>query len=1271
MSATPWKIWIDTGGTFTDCVATAPTSEIIRLKVLSSGLLRVPLVSFGGRELGVQLPLPVRRDALTGFTVRVGDMLREVESNDEGGQVIRINRPFNTRRHNPITYADLFTGEEVPVLAARVITQTRLGSAFPRIDMKIGSTRGTNALLEKKGARTALLVTKGFRDLLQIGTQQRPELFSLNIRKEPLLCDRVIELDERILSTGEIHRPLAGKEIDSVILQLRQHHIESVAVVFLNSYVNATHEKMVGEKLNAAGFHFVSLSYALSRQIKILPRMQTTLVNAYLDPIIRRYLSMIREQLGTDAIKVMSSAGGLLSLDSFQPKDSLLSGPAGGVVGALEKAKLSGAARVITFDMGGTSTDVSRCDAKLDYRFECEVGGQRILSPALAIETIAAGGGSICYFDGYQLAVGPQSAGADPGPACYGMGGPLTITDVNLLLGRISPDHFAIPVHMSAAERAASDLLDRVNGIAGRLSMAGLLLSLVDIANEKMAGAIRKISVQKGHDPAAYSLLSFGGAGGQHACALASLLDIKQIILPYDAGLLSAVGIGAARDERMRERLLLQPLKLVAPQLNSLFTELTDDAIQALRQEVAGEVEIERIAFLRLAGQETALEIPAKNLDKLVAQFKRKYRQVYGHYLSHRPIEIESIRVLAREGIRHQGRIPTQRKRYTPKAEGAVLMTTTSGQNKRPVFVWERLQPGAHIPGPALVVSKNSTSFVEDGWVFDLDKHQNGLLSPTGKRSRKPRGGYTANLALFTNRFTALVEDMGTLLQRTSFSVNVKERLDFSCALLDAQGRLIVNAPHIPVHLGSLGVCVREVARVLPMGTGDVAITNHPAFGGSHLPDITLIKPVHYHGALIGYVVNRAHHAEIGGRKPGSMPADATSLEEEGVIISPTYLVRRGIAQWRNIETLIKAARYPSRSIDENLADLNGGLAALVQGAAALEQLCREYSVRYIQRYMRAVRNHASSLMQARILKLKKRYAATEWLDDGSALCVRIKRVDTLLIIDFTGTSSVHPGNLNATVAIVNSVVLYVLRLLVGEDIPLNEGLFRDVRLIIPTGMLRPDFSSSKTHRRRQSRITVEDPAVVGGNTEVSQRLTDTLLKAFGLAACSQGTMNNMLFGSDRFGYYETICGGAGAVAGSDGADAVHTHMTNTRITDPEILEFRYPVRLEEFSIRKNSGGKGKWRGGHGVVRTFVFNDTLEVNILSQHRRVAPYGMEGGGSGKTGVQFLVRAGKTIDIPGVAGFQVQPGDRFTIKTPGGGGWGMKVEKRTPKGGPGYK
>lgn len=1259
MSTTSWKIWIDTGGTFTDCIATTPSGEIARLKVLSSGVLRIPVLRVDHTTFTIRLPLPMRADSLKGYKVRVGNALRTVEGNSSDGSKIVVNQPLTLRKSDHIiTSLDLFTDEEVPVLAARLLTQTSLGLPFPQIEMKLGSTRGTNALLERKGARTALLITKGFKDLLVIGNQQRPDLFTLQITRPAQLYDTVLEVDERMLASGEVHQELRTETVKGIIAKLRRLRIESVAVALVNSYVNPRHEQLLGNELADAGMEYVSLSHSLSRQLRILPRTQTAVVNAYLDPVIRKYLRLIRAQLGGASVKVMSSAGGLLELESFHPKDSLLSGPAGGVVGALEKARLSGYSNIITFDMGGTSTDVSRCANKLDYQFECLVGGQKILSPSLAIETIAAGGGSICHFDGYKLCVGPHSAGAKPGPACYGMGGPLTITDVNLLLGRISPAHFAIPLDAKASERAATALHDEIKGHGIRITRNELLLSFIDIANEKMAEAIRKISVQKGHDPGAYGLLSFGGAGGQHACALATLLGMKKIILPYDAGLLSAFGIGTASEERMSEMLVLKPLSEVLSKLNTFFLELSQEAAVALAKPIA-ECEVERLAYLRLAGQETSLEAIVTNADQLLKQFKKQYRQVYGHYLPHRVVEVESLRVVVRESKPKQKARHAQRVRYLPAASGH-LSTGGAGLRKhRPVFIWESLRPGARIPGPSLIISNNSTLFLEAGWLFELDVNNNGILSPTTRHKPAPRAAAAANLALFTNRFTSLVEDMGSLLQRSSFSVNVKERLDFSCALLDADGNLVVNAPHIPVHLGSLGVCVRAVRRAIDMTPGDVVITNHPAFGGSHLPDITLIKPVHFGKVLIGYVVNRAHHAEIGGKKPGSMPADARSLEEEGVIIAPAYLVRKGVPQWDRIEALFKNARYPSRSPDENLADLNGGLAALMLGATALSSLCHEHSVRKVVNYMREIRVHAASLMRTKMNHLRSRYAATETLDDGSVLQVTITKRPNYLNIDFTGSSTVHSGNLNATVAIVNSVVLYVMRLLVGEAIPLNEGLFEHVKLVIPEGMLNPSFSIDRNVHGTatdNSHSGQTDPAVVGGNTEVSQRLTDTLLKAFKLAACSQGTMNNLLFGNSRFGHYETICGGAGATRGADGCDAVHTHMTNTRITDPEIMELKYPVRLEEFSIRVNSGGQGKWNGGNGVVRKFIFTDTLEVNILSQHRNVAPYGMQGGAVGKRGTQRLIRNGKAKLLKGVSGFTVVRGDTLIIETPGGGGWG---------------
>ncbi|MEJ1236923.1 hydantoinase B/oxoprolinase family protein [Chryseolinea sp. T2] len=1270
MSVNAWRIWIDTGGTFTDCISTDPSGKILRLKVLSSSLLRVPIISVNATVIRIQLPLSLHQNTLRGYKVRIGKSVRLVTSSEADGNLINVDRPVTGASN--VTTLDLFTEEEVPVFAARLLTQTPIGTAFPALEMKLGSTRGTNALLEKKGARTALLVTKGFKDLLVIGNQQRPDLFSLSIKKPDNVYQVVLEINERITGKGEVLTPLIEDSVSEIVKKLRRNRVESVAVALLNSYANPVHELLLGRLLAAAGFNYVSLSHELSGQLKILPRAQTSVVNAYLDPVVRQYLNRIRKELNSASIKVMSSAGGLLELDNFQPKDSLLSGPAGGVVGALEKARLSGENNIITFDMGGTSTDVSRCANKLDYQFECVVGGQRILSPSLAIETIATGGGSICSFDGYQLLVGPQSAGANPGPACYGKGGPLTVTDINLLLARVSAAYFAIPIDVIASDKAADALHANIISKGKRMSKREMMLSLIEIANEKMAEAIRKISVQKGHDPGEYSLLCFGGAGGQHACALATLLEMKKIIVPYDAGLLSAFGIGAARMEHMREKLLITPLDKILPELEDHFSSLVRETDGLLPQ--SNPIEIERLIFLRLGGQETSLEVTVTDPKLIVGQFKRRYKEVYGHYLPHRPIEVESIRVLVREGRQTGRRQVGQLKRYSPKESEKTSSRSLKG-SRQAVYIWESLKPGAYVKGPALVISRNSTTYVEKDWSFELDRNNNGLLLPLkaqNKSDRKAHVATAANLTLFTNRFTSLVEDMGSLLQRSSFSVNVKERLDFSCALLDADGYLIVNAPHIPVHLGSLGVCVREVKKVVSMQEGDVIITNHPAFGGSHLPDITLIKPVYFKGALIGYVVNRAHHAEIGGKKPGSMPADAKVLEEEGVIIHPTHLVRRGVPQWGSIERLLKDALYPSRSPDENLADLNGGLAALMLGASGLEQLCRNHTRGQVTRYMREIRLHAASLMHRKILLLRSRYQSTEFLDDGSKLQVSISKRNGTLLIDFTGTGKVHPGNLNATVAIVNSVVLYVLRLLVGEVMPLNEGLFEHVRLLIPMGMLNPDFSTGlnrspitksrkpnavqhSDHQQRTIR-TNEGPAVVGGNTEVSQRLTDTLLKAFGLVACSQGTMNNLLFGNERFGYYETICGGAGATSYADGADAVHTHMTNTRITDPEILELKYPVRLEEFSVRKNSGGKGKRKGGNGVKRVFLFNDALEVNILSQHRNEVPYGVAGGHAGSPGRQQLVSNGEVRRLKGTTGFSVKPGDKLIIETPGGGGWG---------------
>ncbi len=1249
-AAIPWQLWIDTGGTFTDCIGTDPVGNIRRLKILSNSVLRGKVISQpDARTLEVVVQWPVQVDIFHGFVLRVVGTSQTVpvQRIDLIKNQITLAKPV--KAIPPGNFIELTTNEEVPVLAARFLTQTPLGQPFPALDLKLGSTRGTNAILERKGAATAFLVTKGFKDLLLIGNQQRPDLFTLRIEKPLPLYKLALEVNERIASDGSVIHPLSSTEVQSLISFLKKKKIRSVAVALVNAYKNPAHEKILADGLRKAGFEYVSTSHELSTQIKILNRAETTVANAYLDPIIHSYISGIQHGLSGARTSIMTSSGSLVRADSFFPKDSLLSGPAGGVVGAAHQALRSGVEKILAFDMGGTSTDVSMYNGRFDYRFESRVGSLSILSPSLAIETIAAGGGSICDFDGHRLIVGPHSAGANPGPACYGADGPLTITDVNLLLGRMDPDEFAIPIQRAESEKALNVLLAKLNRQTKRDHNAvEVMESLLQIANEKMAEAIRKISVQQGHDPRDFALLSFGGAGGQHACALATILGMKRILIPYDAGLLSAYGIGHATIERLEEKLILQPWKDFEPRLETTLCDLFEKAKKKLHGE-GHNIDIIRwkssLLFVRFAGQDSSIEIEFQSGDSLPKLFEKRYREIYGHW-TEREIEVESVRTIAAVGqLKTFNREPRAR-RYIPRAKKTGRVVTLGKKSRCSIYRWEELSPGAAIAGPALVISGNSTTYVDPSWKWTLDAAGNAHLEQEKEARRVNPYSPEGELELFTNRFTAVAQEMGALLQRTSFSVNIKERLDFSCALLDTDGYLVVNAPHIPVHLGSMGVCVREVRKVIALNEGDVIVTNHPAFGGSHLPDVTLIKPVYFKKKLVGYVANRAHHAEIGGSKPGSMPADATSLDEEGVIISPTYLVKNGKPQWNRITEILSKGKFPTRSLDENLADLNGALASVNLGEKALQGLCVRYGRHQVALHMNALRQYASALLAKKISQLpRKPMNATEYLDDGSALRVRIVRKGARLHIDFNGSATVHKGNLNATRAIVQSVVLYCLRLLVNQPLPMNEGLMERVTLILPNGLLNPNFKKEPL------------PAVVGGNTEVSQRLTDTVLKALGLAACSQGTMNNFLFGNSQFGYYETICGGVGAGEGYDGADAVHQHMTNTRITDPEVLEFRYPVRLSRFEIRKHSGGNGKWKGGDGVIREVIFLTGLDVILLTQHRGEAPYGLKGGHSGKIGQQWIVRADGTKEgLRGIDQCMVGEGDMLVIRTPGGGGYG---------------
>ncbi len=1226
----PWHLFVDTGGTFTDCFAKDPQQKTHRLKILSSSRLKGKIIArLSATQWKVALDYPLATGVLTDYLFRHPQTGLEspVQAYDTEQGLLQLALPL--AEMVPGDDFEILSPEEAPVFAARLLTGTPVSAPLPPLEMRLGSTKGTNALLERKGAKVGLLTTQGLGDLLRIGTQQRPDLFALNVRKAPPLYERVIEVAERIDATGHVLVPLAGLGEETF------GDCDAWAIALMNSYQNPRHEQQIGEILQAAGQRHISLSTELAPEIKLLPRAQTTVVNAYLAPVIESYLAGVQEHLGPGKLWVMSSAGGMVHAPFFRPKDSLLSGPAGGVVGAAWAAERAGFSHILTFDMGGTSTDVARYAGQFEYQYQVEIAGVQLLSPTMAIETVAAGGGSICRFDGEKLQVGPESAGAHPGP--------LTITDVNLLLGHLDPDAFAFPLHPDAARSA----LTAVRGSAC-INDLDLLQGFLQIANEKMAAAIRNISVRKGFSPSGHCLLSFGGAGGQHACALADLLEIDQVLIPQDASILSARGMEKAEIERFVSRQILAPFEEVKAALPTWIENLSQAACQQLRAEnpdAAPPVIKQLLLSLRLQGQDNSLEVAYQpEIDPLVS-FRQAYEQLFGHWIADHEIELVSIRVSAI--------LPGEPDR-PPLADPVRSTAPISRQYAgKAVYLWEELPAGAAMSGPALLISPFTTVYIAEKWTASLNAHRDCLLQreeATPQHLVLPEAKNEAiQLELFTHRFSAIAQEMGAQLERTSFSVNVKERLDFSCALLDAAGKLVVNAPHIPVHLGSLGICVRSVMAAIAIGPGDVIITNHPGYGGSHLPDITLIRGVFTPaGERIAFLANRAHHAEIGGTRPGSMPPDATSLAEEGIVIPPMYLVREGVVQWEAIEALLQSGPYPTRALAENIADLKAGLASLHSGHERLLDLVATFGQQEIQFYMNRLQQYTASCLLRNLPQGV--FQARETLDDGSPLAVRLTFSPTQIEIDFSGSAAVHPGNLNANEAIVNSVTMYVLRLLLREDIPLNEGLLDPVTLIIPKGMLNPDFSGPPSRC----------PAVVGGNVETSQRLADTLLKALGLAACSQGTMNNLLFGNEWFGYYETICGGTGAGPGFDGCDAVHQHMTNTRITDPEVLEFRYPVRLERFSIRVGSGGAGKWRGGNGIIREICFLEPVSLTILSQHRVVAPYGLAGGKPGKKGRQWIIRKdGSRVPLLGIDGKEMQKGDTIVLESPGGGGFGPDI------------
>ncbi|MCB9849891.1 MAG: hydantoinase B/oxoprolinase family protein [Phycisphaerales bacterium] len=1259
-----WQFAIDVGGTFTDVVACAPDGRLHTHKLLSSGRCVGAVDDGSTRDALVDAR---RCDDPPGFWRGYGVEVRDADGAVVHRAVVRaFDAPAGRLVIEPAMVAtpqsgwryELTSTEPAPVVAMRYLTHCGLHDALPDLDLRLGTTRATNALLERKGARTVFVTTAGFGDILYIANQDRPKLFDLHIVKPEQVAAQVVEIDERLSADGRVLKALDASAVRAILAGIADRDRCSLAVCLLHAHKNSAHKERIGEIAAELGFAHVSLSSQVAPLPRIVSRGDTTVVDAYLAPVLHDYVSAVARALPSGSLRLMTSAGGLVDARQVVAKDTLLSGPAGGVVGFAHVGRQAGFDRAIGFDMGGTSTDVARYDGAFEHQFETVKGGVRIVAPMLAVETVAAGGGSICAFDGQKLTVGPHSAGASPGPACYGAGGPLTVTDVNVQLGRVLPSHFPFPLDTNAVANRLAQIAGEVQRAAGRsMTHDELAAGFCDIANENMAAAIRRISVARGYDPRDYALVAFGGAGGQHACAVAELLGIERVLLSPHAGLLSALGISVADVQRFAARAVGKVLS------DATLREL-DPWLTECEAELAREIEAEGVApdavqpatrmfDLRYVGADSALTIVADDGD-YAAAFERMHEQHYGYRHAGRGIEITAIRV---ERI---GKTKSPPSPQYPAADGLLVpMETTSvyfngARRETPVFDRHAMRAGQRIAGPAIVFEAMSTIVIPSDWSGEVLATGDILLSAPQRKVNAETSTECdpIRLELFNNRFAAIAEQMGTTLRRTALSTNVKERLDYSCAVFAADGALLVNAPHMPVHLGSMSDCVKAVVAAIPnLAPGDVVLNNDPFSGGTHIPDVTCVTPMFdASGERIEFfVASRAHHAEIGGTHPGSMPATATTLAEEGVLIRHFKVVDRGTSRMDALRALLTSAPFPSRAPDDNLADITAQIAANQTGINALRDFLKRSGREVVHAYARHIREAAEVKMRAALARLPDgRYSYDDALDDGSRVCCAIDVRGDTACIDFTGSAGVHPGNFNANRSIVSSVVLYCFRCLIAEDIPLNAGVLAPLELIVPEGMLAPPVGAEET----------QCPAVAAGNVETSQRLVDVIFGALGTVAASQGTMNNLIFGAADWGYYETIAGGAGAGPGFDGADAVHTHMTNTRQTDPEVLENRYPVRLWRLAVRKGSGGKGRHRGGDGLVREIEFLAPADVSIISQRRMRPPFGLNGGAPGAVGKNQLRRAGASEweQLPGVTSCRVECGDTLRIETPGGGGFG---------------
>ena len=1188
-----WQFWIDRGGTFTDVVALRPEGSIETAKLLSE---------------------------------------------------------------NPEQYADA---------AAEGIRRFVAGTDCIEA-VKMGTTVATNALLERQGTPTVLVVTKGFEDALAIGYQNRPDIFALDIQKPLPIYDRVVEANERLNAAGEVLTELDEADIRNALQVCFDGGLRSAAICLVHGYRYTEHEKRVGDIAKQIGFTQISVSHDVESLIKFVSRGETTLADAYLTPVLNNYIQGLQNELTHVAtpkrLLFMQSNGGLTLAESFRGKNSVLSGPAAGVVGMVETASKAGFKRLIGFDMGGTSTDVSAWSGEYERSNDSEVAGVRLRAPMMKIHTIAAGGGSVLQYKDHRYQVGPDSAGANPGPACYRRGGPLSVTDANVLLGRVPIEQFPHvfgpgadqPLDVAVVRGQFETLAGEISAAQGTtVTPEAVANGFLTVAVESMANAIRKITIERGEDVRDFVLCSFGGAAGQHACKVAEVLDMKKVWLHPMAGVLSAYGMGLSNIRVEQQQTAEVPF--YSDELKSLEIEIDTlksrcDESLAQQHVPQGNRTFEVSLGLRISGSDTIINVQYAGADEMIGEFSTAYRNRFGAEPDSEKLIIATIRAEG-TGVEQVFEDPT----ISAMPEAAPISTTRMWVGTEwadvPIYQRDDLGAGNTLKGPAIVSEANGTTVIDAGWSGSVNDKGHLLLEQRGTAAATSvQNEITPDpvrLEVFNRLFMHIAEQMGTVLQHTALSVNIRERLDFSCALFDAEGRLVSNAPHMPVHLGSMGESVRSVitAKGSELRSGDAIMLNSPYNGGTHLPDITVVTPWFADSdSPMFFLASRAHHADIGGITPGSMPSESHHIDEEGVLIDNFYLVRDGRFQLDETTALLTGAKYPSRNTEQNIADLKAQLAANQQGIRQLEKAIDRYTMATVQNYLKFVRENAATSVRRLLDSLRDGQFEYE-LDSGEVICARITvDHDTReATIDFTGTSPQSTSNFNAPEAVTRAAVLYVFRSMIREEIPMNEGCLEPLKINIPQdSMLSPSYPA----------------AVVAGNVETSQCVTDCLYGALGALAASQGTMNNFTFGNDRVQYYETICGGAGAGPGFDGADAVHTHMTNSRMTDVEVFEQNFPVIVELFSIRNNSGGSGKWSGGDGTVRKIRFTESVEAAVLSNHRRIAPFGLEGGESGQTGVNRINRRdGSEEMLSGTATVKLNDGDTFVIETPGGGGYGQ--------------